>query len=108
MLPYLRDQLPCCRDTGRACIVTGKHAGDFPDMVFFAQSPDLGDRAAIFFFLIDEVMVICAGGRLWQMSNAEHLTAAAEFTYFRCYLQGLSVQLIPTSISSKNHRPSFD
>ena len=51
MLPYLRDQLPCCRDTGRACIVTGKHAGDFPDMVFFAQSPDLGDRAAIFTFL---------------------------------------------------------
>ena len=34
-----------------ACIVTGKHAGDFPDMVFFAQSLDLGDRAAIFSFL---------------------------------------------------------
>lgn len=87
MLPYLADQLPGCRDTGRARIVTGKHAGNFPDMVFFAQSPDLGDRAAIFFFLINEIMMIRTGGRLWQMSNTEHLATPAEFTYFRCYLQ---------------------
>ena len=44
----------------------------------FREAPDLGDRAAVHFFLIYEIMVVGNGRRLRQVGNAEDLALAGE------------------------------
>ena len=39
-------------DAGLGRIVAGEHAGDFQDVFPFREAPDLGDRAAVHFFLM--------------------------------------------------------
>ena len=76
-------------DAGLGRIVAGEHAGDFQDVFPLREAPDLGNRAAVHFFLINEVMVVGNGRRLWQVGNAEDLALPGE------------LPLMPTSISSK-------
>ena len=64
-------------DAGLGRIVAGEHAGYFQDVFPFREAPDLGDRAAVHFFLIYEIMVVGNGRRLRQVGNAEDL--AREF-----------------------------
>ena len=65
-------------DAGLGRIVAGEHAGDFQDVFPLREAPDLGNRAAVHFFLINEVMVVGNGRRLWQVGNAEDLALPGE------------------------------